>query len=198
MKRKKPIKAKAAKMKVPKEGPITSEPIKDWAGKLEAAHLRKWADCLDGIPPGAAFRAPDERMLPILPDERREIAEHLRFLANHPHALEVMLAAIRGPERRGPRPDTRRTWLATLEFRLRRRGWKADLLAAEVARAWAMSRSALFAAVGENTDRKAANRNPGGWRYWAVYEIRRFRATHREIRPRARRAAFIEYLRSLQ
>jgi hypothetical protein len=176
----------------------TRKAAHDWDGRVQAVILRKWADRLDGIPPGATFRALDEYMLPIRPDERREIAKYLRELASDPRALQKMIDAARPPERRGPKSNLKRTWLAVLEFRLRRREGKADLVAAEVARLWMMSRSALFAGCRDHGARTVENRAPGGWRYWAAFELGRFRATHRSMTPSARRAAFIEYLRSLQ
>jgi hypothetical protein len=176
----------------------TSTPGQDWDGRLQAVYLRRWADSLDGVPPGANFCALDEYMLPIRPDERREIAKYLRELASDPRALQKMIDAARPPERRGPKSNLKRTWLAVLEFRLRRREGKADLVAAEVARLWMMSRSALFAGCRDHGARTVENRAPGGWRYWAAFELGRFRATHRSMTPSARRAAFIEYLRSLQ
>jgi hypothetical protein len=176
----------------------TSTPGQDWDGRLQAVYLRRWADSLDGVPPGANFCALDDYMLPIRPAERREIATYLRTLATNPRALQKMIDAAREPERRGRKADTRRVWLALLEFHWRRREAKVEIVATEVAAKWRIGRASLFGAARENVARTTANQTPGGWRFWARFELRRFRATHRGLPPRARRAAFIEYLRSLQ
>ena len=182
----------------PTRRPPARPPVDDWAAKVEAARLERWADLLDGVPPGAHKAGRELPMRRIESDDRREIAEYLHRLAGDPRALKALLAATKPSARRGPKADRPRVWLALLEFHCRRRHAKSDLVAVEVAGIWRMSRSALFAAERVSGARTAANRTLGGWRYWAAFELRRFRATHRDLTPRARRAAFIEYLRTLQ
>ncbi len=178
--------------------PPTRPSAIEWAAKLEAARLERWADLLDGVPPGAHEAGLELPMRPLESDDCRAIAEYLRRLAGDPRAVKALVAATKPRAPRGPKADRPRVWLALLEFHCRRREAKAELVAVEVAGIWRMSRSALFAAERVSGARIAANRTLGGWRYWAAFELRRFRATHRDLTPRARRAAFIEYLRSLQ
>jgi hypothetical protein len=171
---------------------------KDWAAKVEALRLLNWSDLLDGIPPGSKQPGADTPMRPIQPEERRAIAEYLRRLASNPRALGALLDAAQRPRRRGPKANRPRAWRAALEFELRRGEGKFDLVTSDVARAWGVSRAGLAEAWVKQHARTPGNRQLGGWRYWASYELKRFRAAHRGMKPRAFRVAFIKHLRSLQ
>lgn len=193
MKRKKPARRQQTGAKR-----ISAKPINDWAATLEAARLERWADLLDGVPPGAHKAGLTLPMRRIESDDRRAIAEYLRRLAGDPRALKALLAATTPSARRGPKADRPRAWRAALEFELRRRETKFELVAVEVAEAWRIGRATLVDAWQKQRARTPQNRELGGWRYWSAFELLRFRATHRSITPGARREAFIEHLRSLR
>ena len=169
------------------------------AARCEAARLEAWANRLEGFWYNATAqereRFAGQALLPITDSLRCDIAAYLRGLAGNSQAIYALVSATppRAPRGRKPKP----TWCAVLEFELRRREGKFDIVSQSVGRKWQISRSKLTAAWKANRERTPENQRLGGWRYWANYEIRTFRAGHRGGTPAERRERLIEHLRAL-
>jgi hypothetical protein len=171
----------------------------NWAQRMEAARLLHMADQILGIPPTYGAPRPDTALfnpsrdapLPtlLLADiERWQLADYLRALAN-PRMLKAMQKA-RSVKRRGRKGDGAKVWRAALELELSKRP-------KDVPPAWGIGRSHLYEMHGQLSNRPGGYWE-GSWRYWAAYELRRFRRMHRDVPPRARRTAFIEQLRAVR
>ncbi|MHB1813428.1 MAG: hypothetical protein ACYCUE_01125 [Steroidobacteraceae bacterium] len=181
-------------------------PNQNWAERMEAARLNHMADQLLGIPPTYGAPKPDNKLFnpsmdePLRPLflgdlERWQIANFLRSLTK-PAVLRALQRARTRTKKRGPKTDGARLWKAALEMEVSRRP-------KDTAHAWKLGRSRLYEIHAELSRRhRRADGLPGAlegtWRYWAAYELRKFRYAHRDIRPRARRAAFIEELRAVR
>jgi hypothetical protein len=176
----------------------------NWAERMEAARLHHMADQILGIPPtyGAArpstalFDPPRDAPLPalLLADiERWRIADYLRSLTK-PRVVRALRRAQPAPAKRGRKTDGARLWRAALHLEISTR--RRRKLTKEVAHAWGLSKSRLYEI--SRLSEKSGKCELGDWRYWAAYELRKFRFGHRDIRPRARRAAFIKELRAVR
>ena len=178
----------------------------NWAQRMETARLNHMADQLLGIPPTYGAPKPDNKLfnpsrvapLPVLmlgDIERWQLADYLRSLTK-PAVLRALQRARARTKKRGPKTDGARLWKAALEMEVSRRP-------KDTAYAWELGLSRLYEIHAELSRRhRRADGLPGAlegtWRYWAAYELRKFRYAHRDIQPRARRAAFIEELRAVR
>ncbi|MDA8348145.1 MAG: hypothetical protein M0038_04960 [Pseudomonadota bacterium] len=175
-------------------------PDQNWAQRMEAARLNHMADQLLGIPPTYGARTPNNKQfnpsrvapLPVLmlgDIERWQLADYLRSLTK-PAVLRALQRARTRTKKRGPKTDGARLWKAALEMQVSKRP-------KDTAYAWKLSPSRLYEIHAQLTKRQRAC-VPGHWRWWAAYELRKFRYAHRDISPSARRAAFIEELRTVR
>lgn len=175
---------------------------------MRAEQLRQWADSLTWYEPRGDALPPAVRMKALPPfyalsdPDRWALADLLRALAHTPKVLVALEAARPRPKsKRGRKADGERNWKATLEYELvrtqrrppRRQGKRDERTAAR----WKISRSQLHALHSRLSERTPENQQLGGWRDWARYTLRVFRADPKtqHLTVRRRRAALIASLR---